>query len=191
MLLLTRGAQMYGDMMKADVEHSTKSIRPGPEHSREYEEFVRRIVNYLFMGHLGECKAQPRTEPGNEGCEIRDLLCANIAEHGFWKDLKDKYSCSEALFEAKNVSDLNRDNLRQTYCYLKPALRLCGFIICRSSQPSLVHAYNRTLFKNFVQTRGVLILTDDDLRRMVQMKMRKQDPSDYLGGKMSEFIRSI
>jgi hypothetical protein len=105
--------------------------------------------------------------------------------------MKEKYACSEALFEAKNKLELSRNDLRQTYCYLKPALTLWGVIVCRAEQPPKVHGYNRTLFKNFLQKRGVLILTDDDLKRMVQMKLRNLDPSAYLRDKMSEFIRGI
>jgi hypothetical protein len=191
LLLLKGGAHMYGPLIKAYVENVHKSILPGAKHSRKYEDFVRIVLNYLFMGQLGECKAQPRTEPGNDACEIRDLLCQNVAEGGFWKDIKEKYACSDALFEAKNKLELNRNDLRQTYCYLKPVLSLWGVIVCRSEQPAKVHAYNRTLFKNFLQARGVFILTDDDLKRMVQMKLRNQDPSAYLRDKMSEFIRSV
>ena len=95
------------------------------------------------------------------------------------------------LFEAKNKSKLDRGDLRQTYCYLKPALGLWGFIVCRSEQPKKIHLYNRTLFKNFVQTRGVLILCDEDILRMANIRIRGQDPSEYLTEKMSEFIRRI
>jgi hypothetical protein len=190
-VLLKGGAQIYGPLIQAQVENVHKSIPPGAKHSRKYEDFVRIVLNYISMGQLGECKAQPRTEPGNEACEIRDLLCQNVAESGFWKDMKEKYACSEALFEAKNKLELSRGDLRQTYCYLKPVLSLWGIIVCRSKQSAKVHAYNRTLFKNFLQARGVLILTDDDLKKMVQMKLRNLDPSGYLRDKMSEFIRGI
>ena len=58
-------------------------------------------------------------------------------------------------------------------------------------QPKKIHDYNRTLYKNFSQRRGVLILSDIDLQRMVKIKINNHDPSDYLRDKMSEFIRSI
>jgi len=47
------------------------------------------------------------------------------------------------------------------------------------------------VFQNFGQSRGLLILNDDDLRRMVQIKMRGQNPATYLQDRMSEFIRSV
>jgi len=93
---------------------------------------VRVIFNFLFRGELGEGRPQTRTEPETEGVEIRDLLFSNIAETGFWKDLKDKYSASEIVVDAKNTDESTRDDLRQLYCYLKPALGFWGFIVCRS-----------------------------------------------------------
>jgi hypothetical protein len=47
------------------------------------------------------------------------------------------------------------------YCYLKPALGFWGFIVCRSQPSDQIQAFNRTLFKNVSQQRGVLILCDD------------------------------
>lgn len=136
-------------------------------------------------------QAQSRTQPEDEGVEIRDLIFANNAESGFWNDLKGKYAASEIVVDAKNKDELTRDDLRQLYCYLKPALGLWGFIVCRSEQSPTMNAFNRTLCRNFSQSRGLLILTDDDLRRMVQIKIRGQNPATYLQDRMSEFVRSI
>ncbi len=195
LILLAGSSQLHGEVIWSEVKSVTESIPVGGKlsrkYARKYEDFVRVVINFLFIGSLGEAVAQQRTEPGNEGCEIRDLLCQNRAQAGFWRDLKDKYSCSEILFEAKNTESLTRGNLRQTYCYLKPALGLWGFVVCRAEQPGKIHAYNRTLFHNFAQARGVLILTDDDLKNMVIMKLRGLDPSDYLRDRMSDFVRSI
>jgi hypothetical protein len=191
MALLTSAAKMYGPLVVHEIENVSKTIPIGQQYSNEYERFNRMALNFLFLGHLGVCKLQQRTEPGNEGLEIRDLICSNKSEKGFWADIKQKYSCSEALFEAKNKSVLDRDDLRQTYCYLKPALALWAFVICRLEQPEKIYAYNRTLFKNFSQTRGVLILSDKDTLRMARMRLRGLDPSDYLTDRMAEFIRGI
>lgn len=190
-MLISNSYQMQGPIMQHEIQNLAKSIPVGQEHCHNFEDFIKVAVNFLFIEHLGEAKLQARTEPGNEGVEIRDIICQNRAETGFWKDLKNKYSCSEVIFEAKNTIELTRDNLRQIYCYLKPALGFWGFIVCRAEQPPKVHAYNRTLFQNFSQQRGVLILSDVDLRKMVEIKMNKHDPSDYLRDKMSEFVRSI
>ena len=67
------------------------------------------------------------------------------------------YSASKIVVDAKNTDDLKRNDLRQLYCYLKPALGFWGFIVCRSQPSDQIQAFNRTLLKNFSQQRGVLI----------------------------------
>jgi hypothetical protein len=189
--LLMASAGTVGQTIQFEVEKLDEFVPVGHEHFSQYEHIVRVVFNFLFRGELGDGRAQARTEPENEGLEIRDLLFSNRANQGFWKDLKDKYEVSEVVVDAKNKDVLERDELRQLYCYLKPALGFWGFVVCRSPQPEPIHAFNRTLYKNFVQKRGLMILTDEDLRRMVLMKNASQAPSFYLQKKMSEFLQSI
>lgn len=193
MNLLRAKAEFHIPIMELEANVIEETIPVGREHWRVYEDFVRRVIDTLFFGDLGYATPQVRSEPGDdeEGIEIRDLLCQNKAEAGFWKDLKDKYQCTEVLFEAKNKEVVTRDDLRQTYCYLKPAIGLWGFIVCRKEQPSRIKAYVRTLFSNFTQGRGVLILTDDDIQSMLQLKKQGHDPATLLRDRMSEFTRGI
>jgi hypothetical protein len=190
-IALTSAAATLGPLLQLELEHLKESLPAGAEHFREFEHQVRVTFNFLFRGDLGEGRAQSRTEPEDEGLEIRDLVFGNVASSGFWKDLKNKYEASEIVVDAKNKELLTRDDLRQLYCYLKPALGFWGFMVTRSEQPKWVHAFNRTLFKNFTQSRGLLILCVDDLRRMVTIKNLGRNPSAYLQERMSEFLRSI
>jgi hypothetical protein len=130
--LLMGSTVLWGSLIRGTVERLREDIPIGRKHFREYEHKVRVIWRFLFLGELGEGQAQSRTEPENEGVEIRDLVFANRADAGFWKDLKDKYSVSEVVVDAKNTDDLTRDDLRQLYCYLKPSLGFWGFIVSRS-----------------------------------------------------------
>jgi hypothetical protein len=189
--LFLSAMNMHGPTIQHEVEHLREIVPAGHGDFRLFEDVVRLIFNFLFLGDLGEGRAQSRTDPEDEGVEIRDLVFRNQADSGFWKDLKDKYSASEVVVDAKNKDLLTRDDLRQLYCYLKPALGFWGFIVCRSEQPRTIHAFSRDVFNNFIQSRGLLILCDDDLRRMVQMKNRGQNPTTYLREKMSDFVRSV
>lgn len=191
LVLLSGAYRGWGVVVEEEAIRANELIPVGQEHYLAYENFVRVVINFLFIQHLGEAKPQVRTDPENESLEIRDLICQNRSDSGFWKGLKEKYSCSEIVFEAKNKNEITKDDLQQLYCYLKPALGLWGFIVCRNKQSNKVNAYNRTLFKNFIQERGVLVLSNDDLRRMIRIKKYGRDPSEYLHDKMSEFLRSI
>lgn len=189
--LLAASHAMLGPLVMAEVKQLKQAIPPGRNNFRDFEHMVRIVFNYLFQGQLGEGKAQSRTEPENEGVEIRDVIFANQASTGFWSDLKNKYSVSEVVVDAKNTEDVTREDIRQLYCYLKPALGYWGFIVCRAPPSNTIQTFNRTLCKNFRQDRGLLILCDDDLRRMIEMKNRGTDPALYLQEKMSEFVRSL
>jgi hypothetical protein len=178
-VFLTGSFTLWGEAIQYQIDHVGELIPVGQASFAAYERFVRILFNFLFLQHLGDGRPQVRTEPGNEGTEVRDLIYTNRSERGFWKDLKDKYACAEILVDAKNTDELKRDDLRQLYCYLKPALGLWGFIVCRSPQSGAIQAYNRTLFKNFTQSRGLMILSDEDLNRMVSMARRGNDASEY------------
>ncbi|MGO9455216.1 MAG: hypothetical protein ACLQDV_29840 [Candidatus Binataceae bacterium] len=180
-----------GSLIEQEVRRIRETIPAGREHFREYERQVRVVFNFLFHRDLGEAQSQVRTYPEDEGVEIRDLLLANRAESGFWKELKDKYRASEIVVDCKNTDSLTREDLRQLYCYLKPVLELWGFIVCRSEPSHAIRAFNRTLCKNFSQERGALFICDDDLRRMVEIANRGHDPTEYIRKKYSEFIRSV
>lgn len=191
--LLQSGAASWGQIIASRLDTLDESVRPGGEDHAAYEHVVRVTWNYLFYGQLSEGDPQSRSEPANEGVEIRDLMFHNRADKGFWNDLKQRYSCLEILLEVKNTSSVTREHLRQIYCYLKPAIGLWAFLVARSDDPipDVVQACNRTLLKNFTQSRGLMILTDRDLRKMVTMKLRRVDPTDHLRSRFSEFLRSI
>jgi hypothetical protein len=189
--LIQGGSAALGRLIQYEVETLRQRIPSGHEHFRMYEDQVRVIFNFLFRSELGDGKAQSRTEPEDDGVEIRDLIFTNKATAGFWKDLKDKYSATEVIVDAKNKDVLTREDLRQLYCYLKRALGFWGFIVCRSPPSEPIKAFNRTLHKNFSQLRGVLVLSDDDLHRMVQIANRGRSPSAYLQERMADFARSI
>jgi hypothetical protein len=155
-----------------------------------FEDLVKRTVNCLFTPQLGEARFQSRTEV-DLGEERRDVIAHNKADTGFWKDLKDKFKSSEILFEAKYKTELKRDDLRQTYCYLKESLGYWGFLVFRGPKNESALAYNRTLYRNFGGSRGVLILNHEDFRKMLEIKIRNDDPTDYLRNLYSKFNQEV
>jgi hypothetical protein len=155
-----------------------------------FEDLVRRTINCLFTPQLGEAHFQSRTDV-DSGEERRDVIAHNKADLGIWKDLKDKYASSEILFEAKCKTTLERDDLRQTYCYLKASLGYWGFFVFRGPKDEGTLAYNLTLCRNFSGTRGVLILNHEDFRKMLEIKIRDDDPTDYLRSLYSQFNQKI
>jgi hypothetical protein len=180
MLLGPTASALAADIIHSQVTNLRINIPIGHANFSAFERFVRICFNYLFCSaeELGEGQAQSRTSPEDDGVEKRDIIFQNRAISGFWYDLKNKYSASEIIVDAKNTDNLERDDLRQLYCYLKPAIGFWGFIVCRTEPSRLVQAFNRKLFQNFEQRRGLMILCDEDLRRMVEMARRGENASD-------------
>ena len=104
--LVTGSLSVWGTLIQFEAEHLRDRIPTRHANFRQFEDQVRIIFNFLFRGDLGEGKAQSRTESENEGIEIRDIVFANNADLGFWKDLKDKYSATEIVVDAKNTEAL-------------------------------------------------------------------------------------
>ena len=90
LLLFSASQQIIGPLLDFEAQKIKNLIPVGREYFRVYEDFVRVSINFLFSDHIGEAKPQDRTESGNEGLEIRDLICQNRSIQGVWKDLKDK-----------------------------------------------------------------------------------------------------
>jgi len=88
--LLNASACTLGSTIQLESDHLREIVPVGREHFQKFERMVRVIFNFLFRGELGDGRPQSRTEPENEGLEIRDFLFANRADHGFWRDLKQK-----------------------------------------------------------------------------------------------------
>lgn len=81
--------------------------------ANDFEKWCLRAVQMLFSGQL----ANAELHPNSNATQRRDIVATNIAEKGFWKNLKDTYQCQEVVFEVKNFEKLNLDNYRQAVTY--------------------------------------------------------------------------
>jgi hypothetical protein len=72
--LLKASAVMWGPLVYDEVTHLREIVPVGKTHFREYEHKVRVFFNFLFIGALGQGQHQSRTEPEDEGVEIRDII---------------------------------------------------------------------------------------------------------------------
>ncbi len=80
--LLASTWRLWGAIIREEVNHLREIVPVGQEYFREFERMVRVVFQFLFRDELGKGRAQSRTEPENDGVEIRDLLFPNIAEGG-------------------------------------------------------------------------------------------------------------
>jgi len=114
-LILSGSALFWGPMIEQEWKYLDENIAAGQPGAAAFEHQVRVTMNFLFGNQqLLDGSHHSRTE--DDGLEIRDIIYRNVATDGFWRDLRDKYGCSEIIFEVKNKQTINRDDLRQLYC---------------------------------------------------------------------------
>jgi hypothetical protein len=159
--------------------------RPG---WRAYGQKCIEILKLLFPNDLTRWSAQHVTD---DGLGRFDMICRNIAGDDFWKSLIQSFQSRYILFEFKNYTEpIGQDQIYTTerYLYLK-GLRAVGFIIARKggNQQAIKAA------KGALKEHGklILVLDNDDLCKMLEMKADSKIPSDHLSEKLDNFLISL
>lgn len=155
----------------------------------EYQRLVLALFNSLFEPELVDGEAQVRTA---SGVEIRDLVYTNNSERAFLRFLQTEHSNLFVLFDCKNVAKLEADDVNQVANYLGDPLGRCGFIVTRKSPRESDFKKARATYNKGSPRKVVLILSDEDLRIMVEMKrLGARHPVDHLQRLYRAFVQSI
>ncbi|MEA5020945.1 MAG: GxxExxY protein [Gordonibacter sp.] len=152
---------------------------------KKYEDYAARLLASLLYPHLDFAQTQCRTESGSQ---IRDLVFYNNCDYPFLKNLYDEYSCKQIIIEMKNVKELERDHVNQLNRYLSPYFGRFGILLTRNRP-------KKSIIQNIIdlwsgQRKCLLVLTDEDLKLMVNVYETKQrDPIEIVKQKYVEFLR--
>ena len=151
-----------------------------------YEEKVCRLLATLLYPQLDFAQSQSRTE---SGCQIRDLVFYNNCSEPVFKEIFDKYSSYQLVFELKNVKEISRDHIAQVNRYLNDNFGKFGVIVTRNRPPSKIRRHLIDLWSG--QRKCILVMTDEDLQLMVDLYDNKQrKPYEVLKKLLVEFHRS-
>ena len=153
---------------------------------KKYEELIVQLMASLLYPHLDFAADQVRNDSGTQ---IRDLIFYNNRSHDFLRDIYDDYGCRQIVMELKNVLEVERDHINQLNRYLSNQFGCFGIIITRNP-------LKRNILKNTIdlwagQRRCIIILTDEDIKMMVDIFETKQRlPIEVIKKKYIEFVRS-
>lgn len=155
--------------------------------AKEYEQLVFNILKYVFEPDLVNGKMQAKTY---DGTEIRDIIFVNEAEKSFWYDVHFRYKSLFVLFEAKNVEKLEIEHINQVATYMGRHLGMMSFLITRKAPGNAIMRKIRAVYNNSNDNppKTILILTDEDLGKMVDMKLRGELPSKHMIELLREFV---
>jgi hypothetical protein len=160
----------------------------GVEQAATYQRLALEILNFLFNPELIDGELEVRTV---DGTERRDIIFTNDSDQSFWDYVRNEHSALLLMFETKNVSEITNVHFNQTAGYLGDRLGRLGFILTRNptSESGLRKAYS--IFNDSNPRKIILVLSDYDLNRMLDMKCQGRDPMRYIQSLYRVFRTSV
>lgn len=167
-----------------------QKCKPGKENQsdKEYGRICTDIIKFLFETEFYKVSEQHKTE---DEMFRMDLLCSLKGTTEFWRFLISFYHTRFVVFEYKNYREPISQNLIYiTEKYLFPvALRNVAFIISRKGFD--LNAQKAAL--GCLRESGKLIISidEEDLIKMVSLKEKGEEPSDYLLDKVEDLLMLV
>ncbi len=165
-----------------------KAIPKGKKGWRLYEQHCEQILRFLFPADLSGWHKQKRTD---DGLNRFDYVCRIRPTTEFWKFLLDHLGSRYILFEFKNYrGTVKQSQILTTEKYLlEKGLRRVAIVFTRDG------ADKGALFmtQGAMREHGklMLVVSDDDLCRMLRLKQSGADPTDFLFELADRFLLAL
>lgn len=163
-----------------------KSCPKGRSGWREFEDICIEILTYLFVPPLTKPKIQPRTY---SGIDRRDAVFPNrnMRTNNNWGYLYQEFGARMILVEFKNYgsAEIGKGEVNQTRNYMTAPMGRLSIICCNKKPNESAHIKRNTIFSH--DQKLILFLTKQDLREMLFIKERREDPSDLIVDKIEWF----
>ncbi|WP_169788776.1 hypothetical protein [Vulgatibacter incomptus] len=186
MFFALSGAAGYprGQALLSDLNN----CNPGKADAAIYQKVVERILEHLFCPALGP----PRSEHSDSSRHNRrDIIMANYAEGGFWRFLRERYCADYVVVDAKNHSGMiAKAHALQVSNYLKEeGVGLFGIIVCRKgADKACVYTIRE---RWFLEGKLILVLTDEDLKAMLEAKDAGEPAENVVRQRLEEFRLAV
>lgn len=165
-----------------------KDIRPGKKEWPKYQEACLEILEQLFCPPL----EHPRYELADiDRKNRRDMIFENSTQEGFWRMVRETYLGHYIVVDAKNYKDpLSKEPVIAIAHYLKPyGCGMFGILVSRKGEsPSAFHAIKEQWIGN---NKLIVILSDNDMIEMLEIKKANSNPEELIRGKIAKFRMSL
>jgi hypothetical protein len=143
---------------------------------RGYELFAEEVLPFLFKPHFGRFRSQVRRGVGDQ----RDFICKNEGHHSLCKTILKDHRARYVVFEIKNEAIPKVEHLRQLAAFLTPATGSFGIVLARQppNRPQVLYGHLGDLFNR--DGKMLIVLYDEDVLEMLDMRIRLSEPIDYL-----------
>lgn len=154
---------------------------------KAYEDLVKRILEFCFHDEFRPFAVNEQVRTLN-GKRIRDFIIDNRnSKMQFWKDIKWIRKVEQILFDAKNYKDpVEYREISDTLRYLKnEAFGNFIIVISRCGVKDYLEAVEDYGDKKQV----TLFLADDDLVKMINLKLAGESPTLLIEDRYYEFLK--
>jgi hypothetical protein len=162
-----------------DLIQRLDAIPTGVAAATEYQRLVYEVLNFLFEPELTGGQLEVLTYMGTER---RDIVYWNEAEQSFWAYVRETYLSPLVMFEVKNVNAVEIEHVNQTATYLGARLGMLGFIVTRNAPSDAVIRKTYSVFNDTPTPprRIVIVLSDADLRAMINERVERRGATPYV-----------
>lgn len=164
-------------------------VPPGQAGWYEYQDVCEDILNYCLAPPLIE---STRQSPTSGRLQVRDLLLHIPHEaEGLWRHISSRFEATAIIVECKNYTNELRSNqvvITSKYLGAKRLGRF-GMIISRKGLGSGGKREQTRLWLE--DDKLILSLTDQDLRKMLELKGAGEDPGKVIDSKLRRFLEGL
>jgi hypothetical protein len=154
----------------------------------EFENVCIEILNYLFVPPLIGPKIQPRTYSGVSRRDAVFPIREYSTEKSYsWKQLSRELKARMLLFEFKNYdsTEIGSEEVNQISCYMRKPMGNLSILVCSKKPNSQAHIRRNSIYSE--ESKVILFLEKNDLKEMLFIKEREEDPADLLVDKVESF----
>lgn len=166
-------------------------IVPGREDWRLYEDICMEILNFLFYPVLLFHSKQTKSDDGLDRFDAIYSLDVDQYYDSYWNTVKDVTNTRFIVVEFKNLVDSPDQKAVEAikdYLY-KPAFRKFGILCSRKkADKSAIIARRRAWLNGELL---IVMLCDDDLKNMIEMKVNNLNPAKIIKEQIDDFFATL
>ena len=165
-----------------------RELKRGKATWPDYEKICEEILKYLFPNDLQGWHKQKSTD---DGLNRFDYVCRIRPTTDFWQFVVHHLDSRYAVFEFKNYSEkIKQGQVLTTEKYLlERGLRRVAVVFSRLGADTNATKMTRGAMRE--HGKLILVLNDEDVCKMLHMKERGEDPSDFLFEATDDFLLAL
>lgn len=160
----------------------------GTGHWKDYERICTEILTYVFSPDLAAPEIQSRSD---DGLDIIDAIFPIRSNAAPWSIVRAEYRTRFAVAEFKNYCDpIGQRQVESIAQYLwDKAHRTFGILVSRKNASQSAAAQRR---RQWLESgKMIVLLSDDDLCEMLNMKESGGQPFDIIDSQLEDFLRTL